>query len=118
MKISIIVINYNYAHYLTDCIESIIKQTVPPHELIIVDDGSTDQSIQIIKQYAEKYPWIRYLQNEKNQGIFYTNNRGTAIATGDYLSLLASDDIYLPNFIEESMKAFERFPNALYRCSL
>lgn len=112
MKISIIVINYNYAHYLTDCIESIVKQTILPHELIIVDDASTDQSIQIIKQYAKKYSWIRYLQNEKNLGIFDTNNRGTALATGDYLSLLASDDIYRPNFIEEHLKAFERFPNA------
>lgn len=111
MKISVILINYNYAHYLTDSIESIVKQTVQPYEIIIIDDGSTDQSAQIIKKYAEQYPLIRFLQNEKNSGIFYTTNRASQAASGDYLALLASDDIYLPNFIEEHTKAFERFPN-------
>lgn len=117
MKISVILINYNYAHYLKDSIESIVNQTIPPHQLIIIDDCSTDQSIQIIEEYALKIPFIQFYKNEKNSGICYTTNRGVKLSSGNYVTVIASDDIFLPSFIEETILAYQRFPHAGVYCS-
>lgn len=117
MKISLIIKNYNYEKYLPDAIESILNQTSKPDEFIIIDDGSTDESQNIIQGYADKHPEIIFLKNEKNMGICATTNKAIKQASHDFITLLASDDIYLPTYIEETRAAFEKFPTAGIFCS-
>lgn len=117
MKITAIIKNYNYSKYLPNAIDSILNQTSKPDEFIIIDDGSTDESQEIIQKYVQKHPEIIFIKNEKNMGICATTHKVIDLASHDYITLLASDDIYLPTYIEETRKAQEKFPHAGLFCS-
>ena len=91
--ISIIVPIYNSEKYLKKCIDSIINQTKKELEIILINDGSTDNSEKIIKEYKDKR--IKYIKNT-NQGIGTTRNQGIKEATGKYLMFIDSDD-YIEN---------------------
>jgi glycosyltransferase involved in cell wall biosynthesis len=93
--ISIVICNYNYGQYIGEAIESALSQTYPNIELIIIDDGSTDDSREVIEKYVKKNPKIKYYK-QKNQGIVATRNRGLGLAKGDFLMFLDSDDT-MPN---------------------
>lgn len=93
-KITAIIPNYNDAAMLPRAIESLLEQTSPLHEIIIVDDGSTDNSLQVIEKFREVHPCIRLIQHEKNQGVTPALNTGIEHATGDYVILCAADDWY------------------------
>lgn len=99
MRISIVIPCYNGARYLEKTINSIERQTIHPHEVILVDDGSTDQS----KEIAEAHGLTLY-ENPRNMGIGFTRQRGVDEAQGDYVTFLSADDAYAPTFIEESTK--------------
>lgn len=96
-KISIIVPIYNAEQYLRKCIDSLIKQTKLELEIILVNDGSTDATEKIIKEYKDER--IRYFKN-KNQGIGKTRNFGISKATGEYIMFVDSDDSLVPNACE------------------
>jgi teichuronic acid biosynthesis glycosyltransferase TuaG len=102
--ISIITPNYNSEKFITDTIESVINQTYENWELIIVDDYSKDQSIDIIKQYSDKDPRIQLIKLENNSGPGICRNKGISKASGKYLTFIDSDDLWLENFLEISMK--------------
>lgn len=97
--ISIIVPIYNTAKYLDECIQSILHQTYSNLEIILVDDGSTDNSLQICKKYAKQDPRIRIFHKE-NGGLSSARNAGLELATGDYLMFCDADDFYLSNSCE------------------
>lgn len=101
VKISIIMPIYNGAEFLKRSIESVSKQTLEEIELICVDDGSEDNSLELLEEYAEKYSFIRILTQE-NQGSGKARNYGMDEAKGDYIAFLDADDI----FVEED--ALER----------
>lgn len=91
-KVSVIVPVYNVEKYLVRCMESLIKQTLEDIEIILVDDGSTDGSTEIMKNYEEKYPQlIKYLRKE-NGGLSDARNYGIRYAKGEYVAFLDSDD--------------------------
>ncbi len=117
MKISVIIKNYNYEKYVVDAIYSVLNQTVQPYEFLVFDDCSTDNSQQVIQKICDENPHIRFIKNEQNLGITGTTNKAVKLATGDYIAILASDDLYLPNFIERSIQAFQEFPDAGVFCS-
>ncbi len=98
-SISIVVPCYNYAHYLGECIDSILYQTYPIHEIIVVDDGGKDNC----KEVCDKYPKVIYLRKE-NGGLSSARNAGIAIATSEYIMCLDSDDKLVPAAVEEHMK--------------
>lgn len=100
-KVSIIVPIYNTSKYLNGCIKSLLHQTLEDIEIILINDGSTDESENIIKKYKDKR--IKYI-SKKNEGIGKTRNLGIASATGKYLSFIDSDDYVEPNFCEEMYK--------------
>ena len=89
--VSVIVPNYNNREYLQDCIESILKQTYSNFEIIFVDDLSTDDSVDVVRQYGDDR--IRIFKNSKNMGIAATRNRGISEALGKYVTTLDSDDV-------------------------
>ena len=98
-EISIIVPNYNTEKYLPRCLESLIHQTFKDIEIILIDDGSKDKSVDIIKKYAEKDSRIRLIEQE-NAGPAKARNQGLERATGKYLMFCDSDDWYEPNMCE------------------
>ena len=98
-KISVIVPVYNQEKYLEECIESIINQTYKNLEIILVDDGSTDDSLKICKKYKKIDKRIKIVEKE-NGGLSTARNAGLAIATGDYIMFCDSDDYYLPKTCE------------------
>ena len=103
VKVSVIIPVYNVEHYLRECMESILNQTLAELELICVDDGSTDGSLEILREYEKKDKRVIVLTQD-NLGGGAARNQGLAIARGEYLSLLDSDDFFDPQMLELSYK--------------
>lgn len=115
--ISCIVIFFNAGkEFFIEAIESIFAQTYDNWELLLADDGSTDESTAIAQQYAQKYPEkIRYLEHEghQNRGMSAARNLGIRHAKGKYIAFLDADDIWLPNKLEEQVSILESYPEAV-----
>lgn len=105
-KVSIIVPIFNIEKYLKKCIESLINQKYENYEIILIDDGSSDSSRNIIDKYAVKYPKIRALHH-LNRGVSYTRNRGIKEATGDYIAFIDGDDWVEPNYLSKMIDYLE-----------
>lgn len=103
-KISILMPSYNYASYIREAIESVIKQTYTNWELIIIDDASTDSSLGIIKEYLRKDPRIKLVINEKNLGLAKTLKKGISFAESSWIAFLECDDIFQPTSLEKKWK--------------
>jgi len=99
-KISVIVSNYNYAPYVSEAIESVLRQTYQNYEIIIVDDGSTDNSREIITSYVDKYPGKIIPVFKENGGQGSAFNYGFSLATGDIIAFLDADDYWYENKLE------------------
>ena len=107
--ISIITPVYNGERFIDSCIKVIIDQACPNVEHIIIDGNSTDRTVEVIKQYADKYSHIRWL-SEKDQGQSDAMNKGIKIANGEIISFLNVDDFYEPNVLNRVLKIFEELP--------
>lgn len=106
-EVSVILCTYNRAHYLNRCVDSVINQTFSNWELLIVDDGSSDNTFEIVNAYLDKYNNIRYLKHQ-NKKLGYAKNAGIQASFGSYLTFLDSDDSYKTNHLQsrlEYMKA-------------
>ncbi len=99
MKLSVVLPCYNGEKYLETALKSIKTQTIQPHEILLIDDGSQDNSVEIAKDYG-----IEIYRNTKNMGIGYTRQRGLDLSTGTHIAFLSVDDAYTSNFIETSKK--------------
>lgn len=100
MSITVIVPIYNASHYLYECIHSIIKQTCSDFELLLIDDGSTDNSSDICNFWVEKDGRIKYFRQE-NSGASSARNHGLRKAQGDWVIFIDSDDYVLPNYLSD-----------------
>ena len=105
--VSIVLPVYNGEKYLRESIDSICAQTWRNWELIIVDDGSTDKTAEIAKEYAAKDQRIFYYKNEQNLRLPKNLNRGFSLAKGEYLTWTSDDNMYLPIAIEKMVKQLE-----------
>jgi glycosyltransferase involved in cell wall biosynthesis len=103
--VSVIIPVYNGERFLAQAIESVEGQTYRPLEVIVVDDGSTDQSGEV----ARRFPTVRCLRQD-NAGQAAARNRGAAAATGPFLAFLDADDLWLPDKLERQMAAFRSAP--------
>lgn len=101
VKVSVIVPIYNVEKYLRQCLDSIVTQTLKEIEILLIDDGSTDQSLEIAKEYEKKDARIQVIC-QPNGGAGAARNNGIRHATGEYLSFLDSDDFFEPNMLEEA----------------
>lgn len=110
-KVSVIMPAYNAEKYIGEAIESILAQTCRDFELIIVNDGSTDRTEEIILSYCD--PRIVYLKNETNFKISDTLNRGIDIAQGEYIARMDSDDIALPERFERQVAYMDQNPKCV-----
>jgi len=113
--ISVIIPAYNHASFLASTIDSALSQTLKPSEIIVVDDGSTDDTSSVLRTFVHK---IRVLR-QNNRGVAAARNRGAEIATGDYLAFLDADDVWLPQKLEMQLDRFRSEPGlGLVHCAL
>jgi glycosyltransferase involved in cell wall biosynthesis len=106
-KVSVIIPTYNRAHVVGRSIESVLDQTYRDIEVLIVDDGSTDQTYDAVKPYFQ-HPQVRYLRHKKNKGHQAARNTGIKNARGDYVAFLDSDDTWFPQKIELQIDALNK----------
>lgn len=111
-KVSVIIPNYNYSKYIIERIDSVLNQTYPIYELIILDDCSTDNSVEVIekkiKSIKDKDLIVKFIKNEKNSGcVFKQWKKGFEVATGDFIWIAEADDSAESTFVYELMKAFD-----------
>lgn len=92
-KISVIIPTYNRAETLIESLKSVLDQTHPAHQIIVVDDGSTDNSVSMLSPFRSRIDYIR----QENAGVSAARNTGLAAATGDWIAFLDSDDVWYPN---------------------
>lgn len=92
IKVSIVIPVYNTEQYISRCMESIVGQGLENYEIIIVDDGSTDRSYQILRDWESEFPQIKLFQNEKNMGAGFSKNKGLRLCSGKYICFVDSDD--------------------------
>jgi glycosyltransferase involved in cell wall biosynthesis len=109
---SVLLGNYNKGAYIEGALQAIWRQSLRPDEIIIIDDCSTDNSAEIIREILKKNPEIRFIQNERNMGTCYTLDRIVREASCDYFHLVGTDDIVLPGFYEKSMRLLSKYPEA------
>ena len=110
--LSVLFPNYNDARFLPEQLNSMLQQSYRPKEIIIIDDASTDNSVEVIEAFIAKEPRIRLMRNERNMGVEHNINRLIGEATGDYLYLSAADDMVLPGFFEQTMDLLSQYPQA------
>jgi len=113
MKISIITASYNYAQYIEETIDSVINQSHTDWELIIVDDGSFDNSVEIIKSYCKKDSRIKMFQHPdgQNKGLKESLLLGLKNATGKWVGFLESDDVFEPDNLLKKVKIAQKYPD-------
>lgn len=102
--VSVIIPNFNRARFLPEVVESVVKQTYSNLEIIVVDDCSTDRSVEILRELREKYTNLFSYQVDRNRGANYCRDFGVKQAKGDYIAFLDSDDFFLPEKIEQQMQ--------------
>lgn len=106
-RVSVLVAVYNCAEWLPRCLDSLCAQTHPDVEVICVDDASRDRSLAIIEEYASKYSFIKYLSNEGNCGPAVSRNKAFGISTGDYITMVDSDDWLSPDALERAVEQLD-----------
>jgi glycosyltransferase involved in cell wall biosynthesis len=110
--LSVIMGNYNHAHYLVESIPAILNQSFRPKEFIIIDDASTDNSVEVIEAFAKKDPVVRFYKNDINLGNAPTYIKALEKVTGDYFLVAAADDLVFPGLFEKSIEMLEKHPQA------
>lgn len=113
MSISVVIPSYNRLHTLPRAIDSVLAQTLSAHEIIVIDDGSTDGTTEFIKHhYTQHYPVIKLI-TQKNAGVSHARNRGISMASGDWIAFLDSDDIWFKHKLATQMRAIQEQPHYL-----
>jgi glycosyltransferase involved in cell wall biosynthesis len=114
--LSVVLPNYNHAKLIGRALAALLAQERAPDEIIVIDDGSTDDSVRIIDEIAADAPTIRILRNEKNIGVIATLQRGLEAARGDYVYFAASDDWVFPGFFALALRRLEAEPGVGLFC--
>ena len=110
--LSVIVPNYNHGAHLPACLKALLSQSVPADEIIVIDDGSTDNSVEIIEQLARQHSIIKFYRNDQNRGVIYTFNRGVDLATSQFIAGCGADDEVMPGYFEKSLRLLAEHPEA------
>jgi len=112
-RASIVITSYNKREYLIEAVESVMSQTLRPHEIIIADDGSSDGSEATIRSYEARFPgWIRAVVHRRNVGIPRNRNAALRRVTGNYVGILDGDDLFVPEKLELQFEALRRHAGA------
>lgn len=107
-KVSVIVPSYNHAHFLPQAVQSVFDQTMQEFEIIVIDDGSTDNTREVAQSYTDGR--FKYIYQE-NRGLSASRNTGLGVARGEYVAFLDADDIFMPNKLQAQLDGFEAHPS-------
>lgn len=120
IKISVVIPLYNKSYSIVRCLQSVLSQTVLPNEIIIVNDGSTDDSLVVLNHFLDTLGTSRVdiiVLDQMNQGVSAARNNGVAQSRSDYIALLDADDEWYPEIIERVINCIKAYPGlALYSC--
>ncbi len=112
MTVSVLIPSYNHAPFIERTLRSVFKQTLPPTKLFVIDDGSKDDSVKIIERVLRDCPFDSQLIVRENRGLCATLNEGLLLTDSKYFAYIGSDDVWLPNFLENRVEILENRPNA------
>src|SRR5271157_865111 len=107
-RVSVLIPAYNAAETIQATLESVLKQTLPPHEILVMDDGSTDDTALIVKAYGPRVTLFR----QENKGLASSRNRLCAFAQGHIVAFLDSDDLWHPRYLDTQCRNIADYPNA------
>ncbi len=110
--LSVVMPNHNHARYLPQALAAHLGQTVPPEEIIVIDDGSTDDSVAVLRRIAADNPRLRVIPLDRNVGVNAAVAIGLGEARGTHVAVAAADDLVLPHFAESALAALARWPQA------
>lgn len=105
--VTVVCLCYNHEHFVVETLNSVIKQTYQNIELIIIDDCSSDNSVNVIKEWLKNHPEVPFIANEKNQGNTTAFNKGFKISKGDYIIDLAADDVLMEQCVALQINRFQ-----------
>lgn len=111
-KVSILIPSYQHAAFLPACLDSVLSQTETDWELVLVDDGSQDSSVENARAYAQKDPRIAVHVNETNRGTYGTLQRALELSQADLIAVLNSDDLWHPEKLTQQLRTLENHPDA------
>ncbi|WP_372519739.1 glycosyltransferase family 2 protein [Candidatus Ruminimicrobiellum ovillum] len=115
VKVSIIIPVYNVEQYLRQCLDSVVNQTLKDIEIICIDDGSSDSSLEILHEYSSKDSRIKII-TQQHEGAGAARNKGLAVANGKYLSFLDSDDFFETDMLEQLYNCSEKYNTDIVIC--
>jgi hypothetical protein len=116
-SISVILPNYNHGKWLRRAVEALVAQAVSSMEILLIDDGSTDNSLEVIADLCRQHDCIRLIKHEANRGPYVSVREGLSAARGEFLLLAAADDFILPGLLERAEAALCAYPDAAFFCS-
>lgn len=108
VKVSVLIPTYNYGHFLSETIESVLSQTFQDFELIVVDNCSTDTTEQIMGNYIKKDNRIKFIRNNENIGMYRNYNQALLLARGEYIKFLNADDKFEPTLLEKFVDILDK----------
>ncbi len=117
LSLSVVLCCYDHGNKVARQIEAICDQGEFIKELILLDDGSTDDSYEVMSRYKSRYPLIKILRNETNKGVFFSVNRACAEVIGDLVYFAAADDVIFPGFFRKTLELFNENPGAGWSCA-
>ena len=109
-RMSVVMPNYNHGQFIEQALAAIARQTMLPYEVVVVDDGSTDDSISRLQSLAAELPWLRIHRHSANRGVNAACNSGLEIVSGDFVLFSAADDCLSQKMIEHAFAAATAFP--------
>ncbi len=113
MTVNVVIPSFNHAPFIEKTLRSVFLQTLPPKKLIVIDDGSTDNSVEIIEKILRDAPFEVHLIARENRGLTATLNEGFALCSdAEFFAYLGSDDIWFPEFLEERIKLLQKNSDA------
>ena len=119
VNLSVVVASYNYEKLISECLNSLISQTDKQFEIVVVDDGSKDNSLRILREYEDKYENVKLYThpNEENRGLSETLKLGISRANGEYVAFCESDDTWDCNHVKYLKSYINENPQALILCN-
>ena len=117
LSLTTVLVNYNHARFLPYSLRSLLAQTHRGGELIIIDDASTDNSVDVISEFLPRFPNARFVRNPVNQGTVANMNDGLRLGQGTYIHFAAADDIFYPSLYATGLRLLEANPGAAIFCS-
>lgn len=119
MRYSIVIVTYNGKEYINRCVKSIISSQINDYELVVVDNGSVDDTVIFLKESYGRHPNFKLVELDKNYGPAYARNKGVAVATGEYIGFLDNDTEVEPNWAAEAGAYFDSHPDVgIIQCKL